>query len=412
MNAFAPSLETIERLVSPERPVSAFVHDLDELDRHARQLVSALPPEVDFFYAIKANNDALILKTLAPIVAGFEVASVGEIRKVREAVGSGARIIMGGPARTATDFEAVIDHAVERVHIESIHLLHLAEAVAAAQNVTLSILLRINLTGPVPGATITMGGKPTQFGIDEGEIDEAISTLVACPHLRCEGFHLHTVSNNLDATAHADFCLEALRRARRIADRHGLDLRIVNLGGGWGVDYADIDRLFDFERLATRLRSVIEPDGPRIQFECGRIMVAYCAVYVSEVVDVKTNHGEAFALLRGGSHHFRLPSAWRHRHPFRVVEREKWPWKWPRRGHANRCVTVTGELCTPKDVLLCAEPFSRLRIGDLVCFLLAGAYGWDISHHDFLSNAHPERIFLPIRQAQGHLSKVEGKGEI
>jgi diaminopimelate decarboxylase len=410
MNAFAPSLETIERLVSPERPVSAFIHDLDELYRHARQLVSALPPEVDFFYAIKANNDAVILKTLAPIVAGFEVASVGEIRKVREAVGSGARIIMGGPARTAADFEAVIDHAVERVHIESIHLLHLADAVGDARNAIIPILLRINLTGPVPGATITMGGQPTQFGIDEAEIDEAISVLAACPHLRFEGFHLHTVSNNLDATAHSDFCLEALCRARAMADRHGLDLQIVNLGGGWGVDYGDIDRLFDVDCLAARLRNALEPDGPRIQFECGRIMTAYCAVYVSEVIDVKTNHGEDFALLRGGSHHFRLPSAWRHRHPFRVIARERWPWAWSRRGHANRRVTVTGELCTPKDVLLSAEPLSSLRIGDLVCFLLAGAYGWDISHHDFLSNAHPERIFLPVQHARGTLPKRERNG--
>lgn len=400
MTIFIPSLELIERLVNPDRPVSAFIHDLDALDRHARGLVSALPAGVDFFYAIKANNDAVILRTLAPIVAGFEVASVGEIRKVREAVGRGARIIMGGPARTASDFDAVIDHAVERVHIESIHLLHLADAVAAARNVMLPILLRINLTGPVPGATITMGGQPTQFGIDEAEIDEAIGVLAACPHLRFEGFHLHTVSNNLDATAHVDFCLEALRRATAIADRHGLDLQIVNLGGGWGVDYANIDDLFDVDRLAARLRNALAPDGPRIQFECGRIMTANCAVYVSEVIDVKTNHGEAFALLRGGSHHFRLPSAWRHRHPFRVIARESWPWAWSRRGHMDRRVTVTGELCTPKDMLLNAEPLSSLRIGDLVCFLLAGAYGWDISHHDFLSNAHPERIFLPVRQAR------------
>ncbi|MCQ4189574.1 type III PLP-dependent enzyme [Methylocystis suflitae] len=398
MTTFIPSLELIERLVSPGRPVSAFIYDLDGLDRHARRLVSALPPGIDFFYAVKANSDPAILKTLAPIVAGFEVASVGEIRKVREAVGNGARVILGGPARTVSDFEAVVDHGVERVHIESIHLLYLANAVAALRNTTLPVLLRINLAGPVPGATITMGGQPTQFGIDESEIDDALSVLAACPNLRFEGFHLHTISNNLDATAHSILCLQALRRARAIADRHGLELDVVNLGGGWGVDYANVERLFDVDCLMAALSNALEPASPSIQFECGRIVAAYCAVYVCEVIDVKTNHGEAFALLRGGAHHFRLPSAWRHRHPFSVIRRESWPWAWSRRGHANRRVTVTGELCTPKDVLLNSQPFSSLRIGDLVCFLLAGAYGWDISHHDFLSNAHPERIFLPVQQ--------------
>ncbi|NUJ81393.1 type III PLP-dependent enzyme [Methylocystis sp. FS] len=409
MTAFIPSLELVERLVNPDQPVSAFIHDLDRLDRHARRLVSVLPPGVDFFYAVKANSDAAILKTLAPIVAGFEVASGGEIRKVREAVGDGARVIMGGPARTASDFDAVIDHGVERVHIESIHLLHLANAVAKVRNTQLPVLLRVNLAGPVPGATITMGGQPTQFGIDESEVDEALGVLATCPNLRFDGFHLHTISNNLDATAHSVFCLEALRRARAIADRHGLDLEIVNLGGGWGVDYANIDRLFDVDRLAAALSNALGPGGPRIQFECGRIVVAYCAVYVCEVIDVKTNHEEAFALLRGGAHHFRLPSAWRHRHPFRVVSKESWPWAWSRRGHTNRRVTVTGELCTPKDVLLNSEPFSSLRIGDLICFLLAGAYGWDISHHDFLSNAHPERIFLPVGEHRSRLSTKENE---
>lgn len=407
MTAFIPPLELVERSVNLGRPVSAFIHDLDRLDRHARRLVSALPSGVELFYAIKANSDPVILRTLAPIVTGFEVASAGEILKVREAVGDGARIIMGGPARTASDFEAVIDHAVERVHIESVHLLHLANAIAATRSVVLPILLRVNLAGPVPGATITMGGQPTQFGIDESEIDDVLGNLSHLPYLRFEGFHLHTISNNLDATAHSAFCLGALRRAKDIADRHGLDLEIVNLGGGWGVDYSNIDRLFDVECLAASLRNSLETGSPRIQFECGRIVVAYCAVYVSEVVDIKTTHGEAFALLRGGSHHFRLPSAWQHRHPFRVLGRESWPWVWPRRGHSNRRVTVTGELCTPKDILLRAEPLSNVRIGDLVCFLLAGAYGWDISHHDFLSNAHPERIFLPIRSARTDVPTVD-----
>ena len=57
-------------------------------------------------------------------------------------------------------------------------------------------------------------------------------------------------------------------------------------------------------------------------------------------------------------------------------------------------VTVAGELCTPKDVLARDVPVARLRAGDILVFTLAGAYGWDISHHDFLSHPHPEHVFL------------------
>ena len=394
MTLFDPSPELIDRHVKPDVPVCAFIHDLPALTQHAQNIVSLLPEGSEFFYAIKANSDPIILQALKPIVAGFEVASAGEIRKVRTAVGPDVRIIMGGPARTASDFETALAYGVERVHIESVHVLHLANAVAAKAGKKLPILLRINLSGPVPGATITMGGQPTQFGIEEAQLAAVLDELSTCPHLSFEGFHLHTISNNIDAEAHSVFCRAALQRVKTIARRHDLNLKVVNLGGGWGVDYADLDRRFDARGFADRLRRLLKPGDPVIQFECGRIVVAYSAVYVSEIVDIKTNHGQAFALLRGGSHHFRLPSAWRHRHPFKIIARERWPWPWPRQTHANGPITITGELCTPKDILLHDEPLSGLRTGDLVCFLAAGAYGWDISHRDFLSNAHPERLYL------------------
>ena len=98
--------------------------------------------------------------------------------------------------------------------------------------------------------------------------------------------------------------------------------------------------------------------------------------------------------VRGGTHHFRLPSSWSHDHPFRIIPRDRWPHPWPRPEVTDREITLAGELCTPKDVLAREVTVQRVRVGDLVCFQMAGAYGWDISHHDFLCHAHPERLFL------------------
>ncbi|WP_460989659.1 hypothetical protein [Sphingobium sp. TomTYG45] len=77
-----------------------------------------------------------------------------------------------------------------------------------------------------------------------------------------------------------------------------------------------------------------------------------------------------------------------------MLPRENWPHEWARPGLADASVTIAGELCTPKDILARDVRLDRVRIGDLVCFLMAGAYGWDISHHDFLCHAYPERLFL------------------
>lgn len=393
MTLFIPTAALVAETMVAHEPLCAFLHDLDALQRQARALVGALPAGAEMFYAVKANNDLRILRALAPHVAGFEVASAGEVMRVREAVGGAARIIMGGPARTAGDIELVLAQGVERLHVESVHMLRLANDVAAQAGRILPILLRVNLAGPVPGATLTMGGAPTQFGIAQAAVPEALKLLPECPALRFEGFHFHTVSNNRDAAGHAALCAMEVKLARSWAADHGLDLRVVNLGGGWGVDYADPNWRFDVAAFVKAL-AACDREDLRLQFECGRILAAYHATYICEIIDIKSTHGQTFALLRGGTHHFRLPSSWAHNHPFLIFPREHWPHTWPRTAVADVGLTLAGELCTPKDVLARDAHVAQARIGDLVCFLMAGAYGWDISHHDFLRHAHPKRIFL------------------
>ena len=402
MTLYRPTTETVAAVTRADRPVCAFLHDLDALRRQARILTAPLPPGTSFLYAVKANSDPHVLRALEPCVSGFEVASAGEVLRVREAVGPEARIVMGGPARTEEDMRVILAHGVERLHVESLHGLHLANAAAARAGVTLPILLRVNLTGPVPGATLTMGGAATQFGIEQGAIPDAIALARDYRSLRLDGFHFHTVSNNRDAIGHAALCAAELALARSLAAEHGVDLRVVNLGGGWGVDYADPDWRFDVAAFAQALRPHLDAGGPALQFECGRIVAAYHAAYLCEVLDVKRSHGRAFALLRGGTHHFRLPSSWAHDHPFSILPREAWTHPWTRPELADTAVTLAGELCTPKDVLARDVPVRRFRVGDLVRFEMAGAYGWDISHHDFLRHAYPERLFLD----QGHVARA------
>jgi diaminopimelate decarboxylase len=127
-------------------------------------------------------------------------------------------------------------------------------------------------------------------------------------------------------------------------------------------------------------------------FELGRFLVAEAGWYAAEVIDLKCTHGRHFAVLRGGTHHFRLPAAWGYSHPFAVLPVEQWSYPFARPEVYAQCIDVVGELCTPRDVLARQVWVERLRIGDLVVFPLAGAYGWEISHHDFLSHPHPAQL--------------------
>jgi diaminopimelate decarboxylase len=173
------------------------------------------------------------------------------------------------------------------------------------------------------------------------------------------------------------------------------ELSYLNVGGGLGVDYTGEDEL-DLCVLRSGLAAAVAdlPSGVELVFEPGRFLVADAGWYAAEVLDLKSTHGRWFAVLRGGTHHFRLPAAWGYSHPFTVLPVESWPYPFPRLGVSDVQVDVVGELCTPRDVLSRQARVDRLRIGDVLLFGRAGGYGWDISHHDFLHHAHPDFLVL------------------
>jgi diaminopimelate decarboxylase len=241
-----------------------------------------------------------------------------------------------------------------------------------------------------------MAGAPTQFGIDEEQLPQAVAVVKAFPLLEVKGFHFHSMSNNLDEEVHADCVGLCLYKADDWSERWEIPLQVVNVGGGMGIDYRAPERSFSWERFAFHLNQVIEraKKCPTLIFEPGRSLVAPCGVYASEVWDLKCNHGQHFVVLRGGSHHFRLPAAWKHNHPFVVLPIERWDEPYSRPEVRQVPVTVAGELCTPNDVLAREVMVERVRVGDILLFLYAGAYGWEISHYQFLSHPRPQMIFF------------------
>jgi diaminopimelate decarboxylase len=381
------------KAAAENRPFCAYLYDLPGIQAHVAQRAATLPASCRLFYAIKANSDAPILEALLPHVHGFEVASLGEIRKVR-AVSPDVPILFGGPGKTDEEIAGAIEHGVTLLHVESVHELRRAAWLAEQRGATLPILLRVNLRGPLPSATLAMAGRPTQFGIDETRIPEAIQLAQSLPSLDLQGFHLHSLSNNLDAAAHVELVGYYLRRVRAWAEEYEVDVRYLNAGGGIGVNYADLSQQFDWTAFVNGLSPLVEETDLTVLFECGRYLTAHGGWYAVEVLDIKENHGKTYAVVRGGTHHFRLPVSWQHSHPFEVLPVERWDYPFARTEIAETPITVVGQLCTPKDVLAAEVTVPRVRIGDILVFQYTGAYGWAISHHDFLSHPHAELVYL------------------
>jgi len=374
-------------------PRCAYVYDRTVLAETAAAVRAALPEDSTLLYAVKANGHPDVLAALSTEVDGYEVASGGELalaRIARAGIGSANQIVFGGPGKTDAELAAAVE-AEATVNVESLLELRRLAVTAETTGTRVRTVLRVNRRfdpDALPG-TLRMAGVATPFGLDESVVAEAVELAYGHPSVRVVGFGHHAVSNNLDAAAHAAYVRDCVVWSVRTAASLRIPLEVVNVGGGFGVDYTGEAR-FDLSVLAQELERVSAPLGVRLVFEIGRYLAADAGWYAAEVLDLKRNHDRWFAVVRGGTHHFRLPAAWGYSHPFTVVPVDEWPRPYERPEVRDVAVDAVGELCTPRDVLTRSQSVSRLRVGDLLVFARTGAYGWDISHHEFLRHDPPQ----------------------
>ncbi|MEU5871293.1 type III PLP-dependent enzyme [Glycomyces sp. NPDC047369] len=364
-----------------ESPASAWIYDPAVFTARLAAVREAFP-EWTVLYAMKACANPAIVAAAVRGADGIECASGGELAAAQAA--GARRLAFSGPAKTPADIAAAAACATPLVmHAESVREL---EALAAA-GFAGPVALRVNRGRALPGSH-QMTGAPTPFGMDED------TALTAAEHalslgLDVAGFHLHAVSNCLDAAAYAAHVHDALAWAgQAAADR--FPLRYINIGGGLGADprgdAIDLDALK--AGLGEAPRRLLDA-GADLVVEPGRYLAAAAGWYTAEVVDVKNVAGRAFALVRGGTHHFRLPAAWGYAHPFHIVPG-------PRSGAVltDVEVRVCGELCTPRDVLNGGQQVASIGAGDRLVFADAGAYGWEISHDRFLGHPGPDMVVI------------------
>ncbi len=373
-------------------PFCGYLYELSELCQHIAGMRAVLPPQCQLFYATKANPAAEILHTLSPWVDGFEAASGGELSWLHEQV-PGRPLIFGGPGKLPKELSMAVDMRVDAIHVESLTELQRLEEICARQQCPVNILLRMNIAvAGVEQTRLMMGGNPTPFGLDVAELPQAIAKIRISNWLRLQGFHFHLMSHQINVQSHLTLIHHCLQQVTHWCETFRIQVKMINVGGGMGINYSDPRRHFDWDTFCRRLRPVTDEycaKGLILRFECGRYISAGCGYYVMEVIDIKRNFGEWFAIGYGGTHHFRTPAAQGHSHPFRVLRRGGQP-----AVIENQLVTLAGQLCTPKDILARQQPIEELAIGDWLVFSLAGAYAWNISHQNFLMHAPSEMFWL------------------
>lgn len=370
--------------------------------RQVEALRAVLPPSFELAYAVKANPALGVVAHLAALGLGADVASGGELETALQAGVAADRIVMTGPGKRDEELEVAVRAGIRAITVESPLELGRLEAIAARQRRRVPILLR----GPVP--TETRLERVRLVGDDgAGKFGMAAADLVTCarraatsPHLDLLGLHLFGASNVLDAAALADHAALTMAAARALAIECGVELRLVDVGGGLGIAYEAHEESLDLAGLGRRLARLARdwaadpmPRNARVLLEPGRFLVAPAGAYLSRVVDRKEINGRDIVILDGGIHHVLRPALVGQEHRVRKLGAAG-----DGRGRFAP-VTVAGPLCSGLDVLATEVMLTVPYPGDLVAVLDVGAYGFTEAMPFFLSHPIPAEVAVRGGQA-------------
>lgn len=364
-----------------------FAYDLDLATAQAERFRAAMPDDVHLHYAVKANPHISVIKHLMTLTDGLDMASGGELERVRDCGADMAHVSFAGPGKRDPELELAISLGAT-LNLESENEAERALAIADRLGVTPRLAVRVNPDFELKGSGMSMGGGAKPFGIDQERVPALVKKLLEAG-ADWRGFHIYSGSQSLDVEAVAECQRASIALAAELAHAIGAAPKSVNLGGGFGIPYTANDKPLDVESVGQRLsqslsgRDVILKDT-QFMIELGRWLIGEAGVYVAQILDRKTSKDALFLITDGGMHHHLAASG-----NFGMVMKRNYPVAIA--SHMGEepveSATIVGPLCTPLDRLAADIAVPPAQIGDYVAVFASGAYGLSASPINFLS--HP-----------------------
>ena len=364
-----------------------YVYSTATLERHFTVLRAALSGlgrgEPLIAYAVKANANLSVLKTLFALGAGADTVSEGEIRRALAAGAAPDRIIFSGVGKTAAELAYAIDVGVAEINVESEPELDLLSRVAAAKGARQAIAIRINPDVAAGGhAKIVTGQADSKFGVSMSEAARLYAKASNLPGVAPVGVACHIGSQISDLAPMA----AAFAKMRDLVLRlraEGLSVQRLDLGGGLGAPYFNAPDPPSPEAYAAVVAGAIGDLDIQLAFEPGRVIAANAGVLLSRVIHIHERpEGRRFLVLDAAMNDLVRPAMYEAFHDIRPVRE-------PAPGAETSAYDVVGPICETGDTFARMRALPPLAAGDLVAFLTAGAYG------AAMSSEYNSRLLVP-----------------
>jgi diaminopimelate decarboxylase len=340
------------------------------LTRHYQVFRSAFGKlDVGVHFAVKANSNLAVLRTLANLGAGFDVVSGGELHLALKAGAKPSQIVFSGVGKTTEELDLAASLGIGQVNVESESELHSLNASALREGKKVRVALRVNPDVDAgTHAKITTGLKENKFGIDWTLAPALYRKAKTLPGLDPRAIAVHIGSQITDLKPFEDAFLR-VRDLALMLRAEGIEIDHLDLGGGLGVPYdfsVNPPPLpADYGSMVTRVFGNL---GCQLAFEPGRLIVGNAGILVAKVAVMKTGTAKTFAILDAGMNDLLRPAMYDARH-------EMIPVREPAPNAPRADYEVVGPVCESSDKFASNVDLPTLKEGDLVALLTAGAYG-------------------------------------
>ncbi len=363
-----------------------YVYSASGMRRRLQRFQAAFTGEpILVCYALKANSNLAVIRTLAAAGAGAEVVSGGELSRALAAGVPAERIVFSGVGKSRDEMAAALDAGIVQFNVESVPELIALGEVAAGRRQRAPIALRIN--PDIAADThdkISTGRRHDKFGIPYDQALEAYELARRLAGIEIVGLHLHIGSQILSLVPFEAAYRRGIELVQELT-RRGVPLRRLDLGGGFGARYRGEPEL-DLEGYAALVRRLTAGLDVELVFEPGRWLVAEAGVLVARVLYVKPGAERPCVVLDAGMNDLLRPALYDAYHAIVPLEEEA-------AGRAPAPVDVVGPICETTDIFARARVLPALEADEWVAFTGTGAYG-AVMASDYNSRPRPAEVLV------------------
>lgn len=321
-------------------------------------------------YALKANANNKILELISKKGLGADCVSGNEVLKAVESNFPAEKIVFAGVGKSDNEINDALDANIFCFNVESFQELEVLNELAQNKKVVARIAIRINPNvNAYTHHYITTGLEENKFGFNHWELESFTQSIKNYKNLELIGLHFHIGSQITDMKVFRSLCVKVMEYNQWF--RHmGVKIKILNLGGGLGIDYTNPDahEIPDFAEYFSIFNKFINRfEDQEIHFEIGRALVAQCGTLISKVLYIKEGMSTNFVILDAGMTELLRPALYQAYHKIENLSNTN--------SDVKKKYDVVGPICESSDSFGKAVELPITKRGDYIAIRSAGAYG-------------------------------------